>query len=187
MPRLTVQKAKALRTTFEFDVRPGVSVLMRKLDVLGQIFAGQMPSGMVAAIRNMEQVWDQASEQKINPFDLFASMPKEERDAIFDMLRDYAAAAIVDPPMVNDLEGTDTHASVYIFDIVELVRIYNAVPPANVEPSSPEQPPQMTTPQVRSFRPAPQTGNVGAVPDRETLPPAAESVDYEGVDEIKAG
>lgn len=162
MPRLTAAELRG-DAEFEFELRPGRTVLLRRASMATLLFAGQIPLPLTQTLSRLHE--DTTGLELMG-------WPAEDREALLEALRFYCCAVVVDPVVVREPDGDPTHVAVELFSLEELFAILNAAPPI---PSA--MAPRLTEADAARFRRDPAPGADPVAPAREDVPAAAVVVD----------
>lgn len=119
MPRLTAAEIRG-DAEFEFELRPGQMVLLRRASMATLLFAGQIPLPLTQTLSRLHE--DTTGLELMG-------WPAEDREALLEALRFYCCAVVVDPVVVREPDGDPTHVAVELFSLEELFAILNAAPP----------------------------------------------------------
>lgn len=175
MPPRRLTATQLRRTVYDVEIRPGLSVGVRRASMLTLLFAGKIPLPLLGAFAQLQK--------GVTTTDLFA-LPDQDRADMIEVLRWYACAVVADPVLVMADDGDPTHVPVAAaLTIEELFAISNAEPPPDVV-EDPEAPtPVVTEDDLARF---PGRGpRDEADPDPhpgEDVPPAAVGVGVPTVD-----
>jgi hypothetical protein len=168
---LSPETARAA-TEWEVEIRPGVTVLVRRASMATLLFSGQIPLPLTQALARLDP--------EITGQDLL-SWDVEEREALLEALRLLACAVVVDPVVVREPDGDPAHLPVSYFTLEELFAILNAEPP-----SVPSSVPRLTEDDAARFRDAAPAADPPALPPGAPVPPAPVLVDSADVDLLHA-
>lgn len=159
-PQLLTAKKAREKNELRIQISHDEYVLARKEDMTVLVFEGRVPMPVLNAVQKMIDMPEATDEQRI------AALGAAHGQELVDVLRQHAVRVVVKPKLVMEEDDNPDHVPVTYFDIPQLMAIWTET--AIV--------PKIGAAAAARFRLVPSPNDAPAVPDGETVQPAAEPV-----------
>lgn len=174
MPRLTADKLRAV-AEWELEIDPGVTVLMRRVDMVTAYMLGTLNLPLMAALGRLVQ---QAPRMANDP-SAMAEYSDEDKAQMIELMRRYACAAIKDPIFVLSPDGDPKHCDVTLLTSAQLLAIWASKPPGEQKDAE-DADREVSAAKAATFRSRKKPSRAPR-PDGETVSSAPVSVPGPGV------